>query len=89
MKGDGIVQSYTCPRSGASGHRRLHVIMNPSRDREEYAALSGILAAGEKGRAAISGLDAVVSSDSPDIRRLGSRAASLGVLDWSIGASRP
>ncbi len=32
----------------------------------------------------ISGLDALVSSDNPDIRRLGVRAANLGVLHWSI-----
>jgi uncharacterized protein len=58
--------------------------LDPIRDREEYAALSGILAASEKGRPMISGLDALVSSDNPDIRRLGIRAANLGVLEWSI-----
>ena len=58
--------------------------LDPIRDREEYAALSGILAAGEKGRAVISGPDALMSSDNPDTRRLGLRAANLGVLNWSI-----
>jgi uncharacterized protein len=58
--------------------------LDPIRDREEYAALSGLLAAGEKGRALISGIDALLSSDNPDTRRLGLRAANLGVLDWSI-----
>jgi len=58
--------------------------LDPIRDREEYAALSGILAAGEKGRAVISGPDALMSSDNPDTRRLGMRAANLGVLNWSI-----
>jgi uncharacterized protein len=58
--------------------------LDPIRDREEYAALSGILVAGEKGRPLISGLDALLSSDNPDVRQLGLRAANLGVLDWSI-----
>lgn len=58
--------------------------LDPIRDREEYAALSGILAASEKGRPVISGLDALASSDNLDIRRLGMRAANLGVLGWSI-----
>jgi uncharacterized protein len=58
--------------------------LDPIRDREEYAALSGILAAGRKGQALISGLDALLSSDNPDVRRLGLRAANLGVLNWSI-----
>ena len=31
MKVDGLVQSYACPRSGASSHRRLHVIMKAGR----------------------------------------------------------
>jgi uncharacterized protein len=58
--------------------------LDPIRDREEYAALAGILAASEKGRSLISGPDALLSSDNPDIRRLGLRAANLGVLKWSI-----
>jgi len=58
--------------------------LDPIRDREEYAALSGILAASEKGRAVISGLDTLLSSDSPDVRRLGMRASNLGVLQWSV-----
>jgi uncharacterized protein len=58
--------------------------LDPIRDREEYAALSGILAASEKGRSVISGPDALLSSDNPDTRRLGLRAANLGVLSWSI-----
>ena len=58
--------------------------LDPIRDREEYAALSGILAVSEKGRPMISGLDALVTSDNPDIRRLGLRAANLGVIGWSI-----
>jgi DNA helicase HerA-like ATPase len=58
--------------------------LDPIRDREEYAALSGILAASEKGRAVISSPDALLSSENPDIRRLGLRAANLGVLGWSI-----
>jgi uncharacterized protein len=58
--------------------------LDPIRDREEYAALSGILAASEKGRAVISGPDALLSSENPDTRRLGLRAANLGVLNWSI-----
>ena len=58
--------------------------LDPIRDREEYAALAGVLAAGEKGRAVISGPDALLSSENPDIRRLGLRAANLGVLNWSV-----
>ena len=58
--------------------------LDPIRDREEYAALSGILAAGEKGRAVISGPDALLSSENPDTRQLGLRAANLGVLNWGI-----
>jgi uncharacterized protein len=58
--------------------------LDPIRDREEYAALSGLLAAGDKGRPLITGLDALLSSDNPDVRQLGLRAANLGVLSWSI-----
>jgi hypothetical protein len=58
--------------------------LDPIRDREEYAALSGILAAGQKGSAVISGPDALLSSENPDTRRLGLRAANLGVLNWAI-----
>ncbi len=58
--------------------------LDPIRDREEYAALAGILAAGQKGRAVISGPDALLSSENPDTRRLGLRAANLGVLNWSV-----
>ena len=58
--------------------------LDPIRDREEYAALSGILAASEKGRSVISGPDALLSSENPDTRRLGLRAANLGVLNWGI-----
>jgi hypothetical protein len=58
--------------------------LDPIRDREEYAALSGLLASSEKGRAAVSGIDDLLSSDNPDTRRLGLRAANLGVFDWSI-----
>ena len=58
--------------------------LDPVRDREEYAALSGILAAGRKGQALISGLDALLSSDNPDVHQLGLRAANLGVLGWSV-----
>ncbi|WP_460626693.1 ATP-binding protein [Intrasporangium mesophilum] len=58
--------------------------LDPIHDREEYAALAAILAVSEKGRPIITGLDALVSSENPDIRRLGLRAANLGVLNWSI-----
>jgi uncharacterized protein len=58
--------------------------LDPIRDREEHAALSALLAAGAKGQPLISSLDALVSSDNPDVRQLGLRAANLGVLDWSI-----
>jgi uncharacterized protein len=58
--------------------------LDPIRDREEYAALSGILAGSEKGRSVISGPDALLSSENPDTRRLGLRAANLGVFNWAI-----
>ena len=58
--------------------------LDPIKDREEHAALSGLLAAGQKGRALFSGLDALLQSDNPDVRQLGLRAANLGVLNWSI-----
>ena len=51
--------------------------LDPIKDREEYAALSGILAAGRKGQALITGLDALVTSENPDVRQLGLRAANL------------
>ena len=37
-----------------------------------------------KGPAVISGPDALLSSENPDTRRLGLRAANLGVLNWAI-----
>jgi uncharacterized protein len=58
--------------------------LDPIRDREEYAALAGVLAAAEKGRAVISDPDALLSSENPDTRQLGLRAANLGVFDWSV-----
>jgi uncharacterized protein len=58
--------------------------LDPIRDREEYAALAGILAVSEKGRAVVNGPDALLTSENPDIRRLGLRAANLGVMTWSI-----
>jgi hypothetical protein len=61
--------------------------LDPIKDREEYAALAGILATGRKGEALISGLDALLSSNTPDVRQLGLRAANLGVLNWSIWSS--
>jgi uncharacterized protein len=65
--------------------------LDPIRDREEYASLSRILAASEKGRAVISSPDALLSSDNPDTRLLGLRAANLGVFGlsiWSGGRGR-
>jgi hypothetical protein len=58
--------------------------LDPIRDREEYAALAGILAGSEEGRALITGPEYLLSSNNPDTRRLGLRAANLGVFDWSI-----
>jgi len=58
--------------------------LDPVKDREEYAALDGILAGGRKGQALISGLDALLQSENPDVHQLGLRAANLGVLNWSI-----
>jgi Helicase HerA, central domain len=58
--------------------------LDPIRDREEYAALSGILAGSEEGRALITGPESLLSSNNPDTRQLGLRAANLGVFDWSV-----
>ena len=58
--------------------------LDPVKDRQEYAALSGLLAGSRKGQALVSGLDALLSSDNPDVHQLGLRAANLGVLGWSI-----
>jgi DNA helicase HerA-like ATPase len=58
--------------------------LDPVRDREEYAALSGILSGARTGQALISGPDALLSSDNPDVHQLGLRAANLGVFTWSI-----
>ena len=58
--------------------------LDPIRDRGEYAALHEILAGSEKGRAAIGDLEVLLSSDNPDTRQLGLRAANLGVSDWPI-----
>ena len=61
--------------------------LDPIKDREDHAALSGLLAAGQKGRALFSGLDALLQSDNPDVRQLGLRAANLGVLNWSTSTA--
>jgi uncharacterized protein len=58
--------------------------LDPIRDREEYAALSEMLASSKKGRSVISSPDVLFSSDNPETRRLGLRASNLGVLRWSI-----
>ncbi len=58
--------------------------LDPVKDREEYAALAGILAAGRKGQALITGLDALLTSDNSDVHQLGLRAANLGLLNWTI-----
>ncbi|HEY6683401.1 MAG TPA: DUF87 domain-containing protein [Propionibacteriaceae bacterium] len=63
--------------------------LDPIRDREEYAALSGILAASEKGRTMISGPDALLSSENPDTRRLGLRAAKSRCSQLGHLESRP
>jgi uncharacterized protein len=58
--------------------------LDPIRDREEYAALAGILAGSEEGHALITGPESLLSSNNPDTRRLGLRAANLGVFEWSV-----
>ncbi len=60
--------------------------LDPIADREEYAALSGLLDAREHGQALVSGLEDFLTADQPGARELGLRAANLGVLDWSIWA---
>jgi hypothetical protein len=61
--------------------------LDPIRDREEYAALSGILAGSEEGRALITGPESLLASNNPDTRRLGLRAANLGVSTGPSGVA--
>jgi hypothetical protein len=67
-----------------TGARAAVLGLDPIMDREEHAVLSGLLAAGQHGRPLIEGLDSLTASTNPDVRRLGLRAANLGLLDWSI-----
>jgi DNA helicase HerA-like ATPase len=53
-------------------------------DREEYAALAGLLAGSRRGQPLVADLDALLGSDNPDVHALGLRASNLGVLGWSI-----
>jgi hypothetical protein len=58
--------------------------LDPVADREEYAALAGLLAGSRKGQPLVGSLDDLIGSDNPDVHRLGLRASNLGVLGWSI-----
>jgi hypothetical protein len=58
--------------------------LDPIADREEYAALGDLLRRRVQGRPLVSGVADLIESDDVEQRRLGLRAANLGVLDWSI-----
>ncbi|WP_433167079.1 ATP-binding protein [Kribbella sp. CA-247076] len=60
--------------------------LDPIADREEYAALSALLDAGERGRPLVGTFEDFFTTDQPGARELGLRAANLGVLDWPIWA---
>jgi DNA helicase HerA-like ATPase len=60
--------------------------LDPIHDREEYAVLADLLRASEQGRPLVTGLDELLQSTSPSARRLGMRAANLGVLGWGVWA---
>ena len=58
--------------------------LDPVADREEFAALTDLLRAARAGGPLITEPDQLLTSESKGPRRLGQRAANLGVFDWSI-----
>ncbi|WP_426244814.1 ATP-binding protein [Nocardioides sp. LHG3406-4] len=58
--------------------------LDPVLDADEYAALTGLLAAREEGQPLVAGLSQLLDSPSAGARRLGMRAGNLGVLDWPV-----
>lgn len=58
--------------------------LDPIRDREEYALLVDLLATARPGKQLISGPDQLLAAESDTTRRLGRRAANLGLFDWAV-----
>jgi hypothetical protein len=58
--------------------------LDPIRDREEYAVLVDLLATAQPGRPLLTGPDQLLAAESETTRRLGRRAANLGLLDWAV-----
>jgi len=58
--------------------------LDPVADREEYAALIGLLEQDERGRPLIDSVDELAALDRPGAQQLGLRAGNLGVADWEI-----
>lgn len=58
--------------------------LDPIADREEYAAMGELLRRRVQGKPLVSGVEDLVESDDVEQRRLGLRAANLGVLDWNV-----
>jgi len=58
--------------------------LDPIADRDEYAVLTDLLRATERGQPIVTGLDQLAGSSNPSAQQLGSRAVNLGVLDWEI-----
>lgn len=62
--------------------------LEPVRDREEYAVLSGLLRDQEAGRPLITDVDQLLTASIPGARQLGLRASNLGVLGWDLWSPR-
>jgi hypothetical protein len=58
--------------------------LHPVEDRDEYAVLGDLLRSRKAGSPLVTGLDQLLSSETPGARQLGVRAQNLGVLDWRI-----
>jgi Cdc6-like AAA superfamily ATPase len=96
----GVPDEVTVWGTGPDAHRALRLRfteltpavqaailgLDPIHDREEYAVLADLLRAAGKGGPLRSGLDELLKSELSSARRLGMRAANLGVLDWEVWA---
>ncbi len=58
--------------------------LDPIGDREEFAALADLLRGAEDGGPLITDPNQLLKAESEGPRRLGMRAANLGVFDWSV-----
>ena len=58
--------------------------LDPIGDREEYAELVDLVQAQAAGTSRITAPEQLLTADSRAARRLGQRAANLGVLDWEL-----